>query len=123
MGQAALFVGEPDEVVQERRRALRERRRVQAQSQAPRLVELDRTQIELRPQDLDSLLPPQSPRPVGVGGAYRYSFARECTPGWNPGSESWADMEKAYTFHSARDFQQAVTPECLSKGWSSLAGL
>lgn len=57
MGQAALFVGEPDEVVEERRRALREQRRVQAQSQAPRLVEPDRQQIELRPQDLDSLLP------------------------------------------------------------------
>lgn len=58
MGQAALFVGEPEEVVEERRRALREQRRVQAQSQAPRLVEPDRQQIELRPQDLDSLLPP-----------------------------------------------------------------
>ena len=58
MGQAALFVGEPDEVVEERRRALREQRRVQAQSQAPRLVEPDRKQIEFRPQDLDSLLPP-----------------------------------------------------------------
>lgn len=57
MGQAALFVGEPDEVVEERRRALREQRRVQAQSQAPRLVEPDRKQIELRSQDLDSLLP------------------------------------------------------------------
>ena len=57
MGQAALFVGEPDEVVEERRRALREQRRVQAQSQPPRLVEPDRKQIELRPHDLDSLLP------------------------------------------------------------------
>jgi transposase len=58
MGQAALFVGEPDEVVEARRRALREQRRVQAQSQAPRLVEPDRKQIEFRTQDLDALLPP-----------------------------------------------------------------
>ena len=56
MGQGALFVGEPDEVVEERRRARREQRRVHAQSQAPRLVEPDRKQIELRPHDLDSLL-------------------------------------------------------------------
>ena len=68
MGQAALFVGEPDEVVEARRRALREQRRGQAQSQAPRLVEPTRKQIELRSQDLDSVLPPHPPRPVAVGG-------------------------------------------------------
>lgn len=58
MEQAALLEAEPEEVMEARRQAKREQRRVQAQAEAPRLVEPDRKQIELRPQDLDSLLPP-----------------------------------------------------------------
>ncbi len=58
MEQTALLVDEPAEAVEARRQALREQRSAQAQCQPPRLVEADRRQIELRSQDLESLLPP-----------------------------------------------------------------
>jgi len=53
-----LVVGEPEEVVEARRAARRVERAAAAQKAAPRLVSADRTQIELRPFDLESLIPP-----------------------------------------------------------------
>jgi hypothetical protein len=59
MEQAVLWVDEEGVETREVRRAAKQAERNAAQDQtAPRLVEPNRRQIELRPQDLESLLPP-----------------------------------------------------------------
>src|SRR3989442_207099 len=59
MEQAALWVDEETAEAQAERRAAQRATHDAAQDQAaPRLVEPHRKQIELRPQDLESLLPP-----------------------------------------------------------------
>ena len=50
--------GESAEVVEARRAAKRAQQEAAQDQAAPRLVEPNRKQIELRPQDLESLLPP-----------------------------------------------------------------
>lgn len=58
MEQQALLANETEEVQAERRAALKEQRRVQAAAAPARVVRANREQIELRPMDVDSLLPP-----------------------------------------------------------------
>ena len=59
MEQAVLWVDEEGAETREVRRAAKQAERDAAQDQAaPRLVEPNRKQIELRPQDLEPLLPP-----------------------------------------------------------------
>lgn len=57
MEQAALLEVETAEVVEARRQAKREQRTARSKSESPRLVSADRSQIEFRPVDLESLLP------------------------------------------------------------------
>ena len=58
MEQAVLLDGgESAEVIETRRAAKRAARAVESDQMDPRIVEADRSQIELRPQDLDSLIP------------------------------------------------------------------
>ena len=58
MEQQALLEAETEEVRAERRAARKEQRRVQAATAPARVVRANRQQVELRPLDLDSLLPP-----------------------------------------------------------------
>lgn len=57
MEQQTLLSGEAAEVVEARRQARRAERAAAAQAAAPRVVEARRDQVELRPMDLDALLP------------------------------------------------------------------
>ena len=57
MKQAELLASEPAGVVEERRAARKAERAAAARKAQPRLVEADRSQIELRPVDLESLIP------------------------------------------------------------------
>jgi transposase len=58
MEQRALpMKGEAAEVVEARRAARKAKRAAAAQKAKPRLVTVDRSQVELRPLDLDSLIP------------------------------------------------------------------
>jgi transposase len=58
MEQGTLLVGEPEEVVEARRAAQRAEQVAQGQQATARVVSADRRQLELRPQDLESLIPP-----------------------------------------------------------------
>src|SRR6185295_17167997 len=58
MEQQALLGAETPEARASRRAAQKERRRAEAAAAPPRVVSANRQQLELRPMDLDSLLPP-----------------------------------------------------------------
>ena len=58
MEQRTFLEAESAEVVEARRKAKREERLARSRNEPPRLVTADRSQIELRPLDLESLLPP-----------------------------------------------------------------
>jgi transposase len=57
MEQQALIVGEPAEVVEQRRAARRAQRAAAQPSAPPRVREARRDQLEMQPVDLDALLP------------------------------------------------------------------
>lgn len=58
MEQQVLLEPEPVDVREARRAACREQRRATAAAAPARVIRADRQQVELRPMDLDSLLPP-----------------------------------------------------------------